>query len=183
MCLFRKIKHSFTLCLSTLHLSLVPERSVFFYHCYVKKYIKFLCCTSKSSVNFKKRQSVSLWNFLVNTLLLYIPLLTLTDGQKDRQRPNTLATHGLEEHFSSCAVVSVFWLWRKQFQVILTYHTSCAVVSIFLLRWEIVFGSTGRLFGCGGKKFQVLLLYLPYLLYRCVSFLVVAENSFWLLGF
>ncbi len=31
---------------------------------------------------------MSLWNFLVNTLLLYIPLLTLTDRQKDRQRPN-----------------------------------------------------------------------------------------------
>ncbi len=31
---------------------------------------------------------MSLWNFLVNTLLLYIPHLTLTDGQKDRQRPN-----------------------------------------------------------------------------------------------
>ncbi len=29
---------------------------------------------------------MSLWNFLVNTLLLYIPLLTLTDGQNDRQR-------------------------------------------------------------------------------------------------
>jgi hypothetical protein len=56
---------------------------------------------------------MSLWNFLVNTLLLYIPLLTITDGQNDRQRPNTPATRGLEEHFSICAVVSVFWLWRK----------------------------------------------------------------------
>jgi hypothetical protein len=25
----------------------------------------------------------------------------------------TLATRGLEEHFSSCAVVSFFWLWRR----------------------------------------------------------------------
>ena len=58
---------------------------------------------------------MSLWNFLVNTLLLYIPLLTITDGQNDRQRPNTPATRGLEEHFSICAVVSVFWLWRKKF--------------------------------------------------------------------
>ncbi len=75
---------------------------------------------------------------------------------------NTLATCGLEEHFYSCAVVSVFWLWRKQFQVILTYHTSCAVVSFFLLRQEIVFGCTGQFFGCGGKQFQVLLPYLSY---------------------
>ncbi len=29
---------------------------------------------------------MSLWNFLVDTLLLYIPLLTLTDRQNDRQR-------------------------------------------------------------------------------------------------
>ena len=45
--------------------------------------------------------------FLINTLLLYIPLLALTDGQNDRET-NTLAMRGLEEHFSSCAVVSVF---------------------------------------------------------------------------
>ncbi len=44
---------------------------------------------------------------LINTLLLYIPLLALTDGQTDRET-NTLAARGLEELFSSCAVVSVF---------------------------------------------------------------------------
>jgi hypothetical protein len=47
---------------------------------------------------------------------------------------------------------SVFWLWRE---IVLgvTYlpHTSCAVVSFFWLRWEIVFGCTDQLFGCGGK--------------------------------
>ncbi len=183
MCLFCKIKHSFTLSLSTLNLSLVPDRSVFFYQRSVKEYIKFLCYTPESSVNFKKQQSVSLWNVLVNTLLLYIPLLTLTDRQNDGLRPNTLATHGLEEHFSSWAVVSVFWLWRKQFQVILTYHTSCAIVSFLLLQQEIVFDCTGWFFGCGGKRVQVLLLYLPYQLCRCVSFFVTAGNSFWLLSF
>ncbi len=31
-------------------------------------------------------QKASLWNFLVNTLLLYIPLLTLTDRQNHRHR-------------------------------------------------------------------------------------------------
>jgi hypothetical protein len=30
-----------------------------------------------------------------------------------RRLKHTLATRGLEEHFSSCAVVSIFWLWRK----------------------------------------------------------------------
>ncbi len=72
----------------------------------------------------------------------------MTDGET-----NTLARRGLEEHFSSCAVVSVFWLWRKQLQVILTYHTSCAVVSFFC---------------CWGKQFLV----------AQVSFLVVAGNNF-----
>ena len=45
--------------------------------------------------------------FLHNTLLLYIPLLALTDRQTDRES-NTLAARGLEELFSSCAVLSVF---------------------------------------------------------------------------
>jgi hypothetical protein len=45
--------------------------------------------------------------FLIKTLLLYIPLLALTDGITDGGT-NTLAAHGLEELFSSCAVVSVF---------------------------------------------------------------------------
>ncbi len=47
--------------------------------------------------------------FLINTLLLYIPLLALTDRQ-NYGGTNTLALRGLEEPFflSSCAVVSVF---------------------------------------------------------------------------
>ncbi len=45
--------------------------------------------------------------FLINTLLLCIPLLALTDRQNHRET-NTLAARGLEELFSSCAVVSVF---------------------------------------------------------------------------
>ena len=57
-------------------------------------------------------QKASLGNFLVNTLLLYIRLLTLTDRITDRET-NTLATRGLEEHFSSCAVVSVFFSGGK----------------------------------------------------------------------
>ena len=50
---------------------------------------------------------------LVLLTLFYSTLLTLTDGQTDRQTDrgtNTLALRGLEEPFfiSSCAVVSVF---------------------------------------------------------------------------
>jgi hypothetical protein len=45
--------------------------------------------------------------FLINTLLLYIPLLALTERQNYRGT-NTLAARGLEEPFSSCAVVLVF---------------------------------------------------------------------------
>ncbi len=43
------------------------------------------------------------------TLLLYIPLLALTDRQTDRDS-NTLALRGLENLFSSCAVVSCQFL-------------------------------------------------------------------------
>ncbi len=183
MCLFRKIKHTFTLCLSTHYLSLVPERSVFFYQCSVKEYIKFLCYTPESSVNFKKRQSVSLWNFLANTLLLYIPLITLTDGQKDRQRLNTLATRGLEELFVQlCCCLSFLVVAEIVLSDTYLPYQLCHCV-FFLLRWEIVFGCTSRFFGCGGKMFQVLLPYLPYQLCRCVSFLVAAGNSCWLLSF
>jgi hypothetical protein len=45
--------------------------------------------------------------FLINTLLLYIPLLAFTHRQNDGEM-NTLAACGLENVFSSCAVVSVF---------------------------------------------------------------------------
>ncbi len=45
--------------------------------------------------------------FLINTLLLHIPLLALMDGLNDRGT-NTLTVRGLEELFSSYAVVSVF---------------------------------------------------------------------------
>jgi hypothetical protein len=55
-------------------------------------------------------QKASLWNFLVNTLLLYIPLLTLTDRITDGET-HTLVSHGLEElFFQLCCCVS-FWFW------------------------------------------------------------------------
>ncbi len=44
--------------------------------------------------------------FWINTLILYIPLLALTDRWNDRET-NTLAVHGLEElYFQVCCCVS-----------------------------------------------------------------------------
>ena len=78
-------------------------------------------------------QKASLWNFLVNTLLLYIPLLTLTDRITDKET-HTLASRGLEELlFQLCCCVS-FWFWREivfGFAYILRVQYSCVVVSVF----------------------------------------------------
>jgi hypothetical protein len=56
------------------------------------------------------------------------------------------AAHGLEELFSSCAVVSVFGSGGKEVLVLHTYvlrlEYSCGVVLVFLLWWDIVFGVT-----------------------------------------
>jgi hypothetical protein len=50
--------------------------------------------------------------FLINTLLLHIPLLALTDRWNYRGT-NTLAARGLEElFFQLCCFVS-FWFWRE----------------------------------------------------------------------
>jgi hypothetical protein len=57
---------------------------------------------------------------LINTLLLHIPLLALTNGQTDRET-NTLAAPELEELFCSCAVVSVFGSGGKYVLVLHTY--------------------------------------------------------------
>ncbi len=48
----------------------------------------------------------------------------------DGQRPNTLAARGLEELFSSCAVVSIFVLagYRFWFYILLMYLEYNAVV-------------------------------------------------------
>ncbi len=44
----------------------------------------------------EKLANIPLFLFLINTLLLYIPLLALTDRQMDRES-NTLASRGLEK--------------------------------------------------------------------------------------
>ncbi len=73
-------------------------------------------CISSTSIKTNR----NLFLFLINTLLLYIPLLALTDGET-----NTLASRGLEEPFfiSSCAVTSVFVLAgnRLWFYMLLMY--------------------------------------------------------------
>jgi hypothetical protein len=62
---------------------------------------------------------------------------------------NTLAAHGLEELFSSCAVVSVFGSGGKLVLVLHTYvlrvQYSCGVVLVFWFWREIVFGVTYNL--------------------------------------
>jgi hypothetical protein len=50
---------------------------------------------------------------LINTLLLHIPLLALTDRQNDGQRPNTLAARGLEVLFFQLCCCVNFLFWRE----------------------------------------------------------------------
>ncbi len=75
------------------------------------------------------------------------------DRQTGRET-NTLATLGLEEHFSSCAVVSVFLVVAE---IVLddTYlpYQLCRCV-FFWLRQEIVFGCTGWFLVVAGKGFR-----------------------------
>ncbi len=91
-----------------------------------------------------------------------------TDRMTDRGT-NTLAARGLEEHFSSCAVVSVFlFLQEIGFGVtyVLRVQCSCGVVSVFCFWREIVFGVTYVL----SVQYSCAIV--------CVSFLVVAGNSY-----
>ncbi len=95
--------------------------------------VVFLQCTLKEKLPI----------FLINTLLLHIPLLALTDRLNDKKM-NTLAAHGLEELFSSCAIVSVFFVVAGNgFRC---YLPTIPVVPLCLVA-QVSF------FGCGGKKF------------------------------
>ncbi len=108
--------------------------------------------------------------FLINTLLLHIPLLALTDG-RNYGETNALAARGLEELFFQLCCCVRFWFWweigfgfiyyvlmyfeyntvvvlcqflgsggKNVFGVlyVLSVQYSCAVVSVFLLWREIV---------------------------------------------
>ena len=63
-------------------------------------------------------KNASLWNFLVNTLLLYIPLLTLTDREthtltlRGMEEP-AHASRGLDEFFLQLFCCVSFWFWRE----------------------------------------------------------------------
>ncbi len=90
--------------------------------------------------------------FLINTLLLHIPLLALTDGRNDRGM-NTLAARGLEElFFQLCCCVSFLDMAGNSFRC---YLPTIPVVplSLFLVAAGNSFGLHRSIFGCGGKKF------------------------------
>ncbi len=96
---------------------------------------------------------MSLWNFLVNTLLLYIPLLALTNGQKDRQRNKyTPYAWAGGTFFQLCCCVSFLVVVEIVLGDTYLPYQLCRCI-FFLLRQEIVFGCTGQFFGCGGKQF------------------------------
>jgi hypothetical protein len=77
----------------------------------------------------------------------------MTDGGT-----NTLAACGLEDFFSICAVVSVFWLWRE---IVLgvTYlpYLLCRCVFFWLLQ-EIVLGCSDQFLVVAGNSFRCYLL-------------------------
>jgi hypothetical protein len=83
---------------------------------------------------------------LINTLLLHIPLLALTDGQNDWQRnKHTLCAWAGGTFFQLCCCV-IFLFWREIGFFLHTYvlrvQYSCGVVLVLWLRQEIVFDVT-----------------------------------------
>ncbi len=107
---------------------------------------------------------------LINTCLLHIPLLALTDGRTELQTEKQIHSLrvGQRNLFTSCAVVSVFlFLQEIGFGVtyVLRVQYSCGVVLVFWFWREIVFCVTYVLsvqYSCAVS---------------CVSFLVVVGNS------
>ena len=86
--------------------------------------------------------------FLINTLLLHIPLLALTHGQNDRQRNEyTRYAWAGGTFFQLCCCVS-FLFWREigfWFYILLMYleYNTVVVLCQFFWFWrEIVFGVT-----------------------------------------
>jgi hypothetical protein len=84
---------------------------------------------------------------LINTLLLNIPLLALTDGQTEwRTEKKIHSLHvGWRNFFSSCAVVSVFWFWWEigyGVTYVIWVQYSCGIVLVFWFWQEIIFGVT-----------------------------------------
>ncbi len=120
-----------------------------------------------------------------NTLLLYIPLLALTDRQNHRQRDEyTRYVWAGGRFFQLCCCVSFLFvaeivlsdtylpyqLYHCVFFFVATGNSFQLHRSAFWLWQEIVFGVTS-------------LPIVPYQLCCCINFLVAAGNSFWLLSF
>ncbi len=100
------------------------------------------CCVlcRNTSNSYVIPQKASLRNFLIKTLLLYIPLLTLTDRITDEET-HTLASRGLEElFFQLCCCVS-FWFWREigfGFTYLRTLLNNFFGTNIFLIVVEVL---------------------------------------------
>jgi hypothetical protein len=90
---------------------------------------------------------------LINTHLLHIPLLALTDGQTDRERAEyTSCAWAGGTFFQLCCCVSFLVVAEIVLGDTYLPYQLCRC-AFFLLRGEIVFGCTGWFFGCGDKKF------------------------------
>jgi hypothetical protein len=75
----------------------------------------------------------------------FTPYPSLSPYSQTDRETNTLAARGLEQFFSSCAVVLVFWFWLEiGFGVtyVLRVQYSCGIVLVFWFWWQIVFGVT-----------------------------------------
>jgi hypothetical protein len=85
--------------------------------------------------------------FLINTLLLHIPLLALTHKQNDRRRNKYTCCAWAGDTFFPVVVLcqflvlagNRFWFYILMY---LEYKYSCCVVLVFWFWWEIVFGVT-----------------------------------------
>jgi hypothetical protein len=104
-------------------------------------------------------------------------------GQAASLKTVTLAAHGLEEFFSSCAVVSVFWLWQE---IVL----GVTYLPYQLCRCVFFLVAAGNSFGLHRSVFwlwQEIVLGVSYLptipVVPLCQFLVAAGNSFWLHSF
>ena len=81
----------------------------------------------------------------MNTLLLYVPLLALTDRQTDRRNEYTYFAWAGGTFFQlCCCVVSVFGSGGKKVLVYIRMYYfrvqySCGGVLVLWLQWEIIF--------------------------------------------
>ncbi len=152
---FIRSKHSFTLYISTLQLSLLylTDPQTHSHDCFLKQFQSFLCkqkLENNCSV-LPKDADRKITVYSSNTLLLCPSLSPYrqTDRQTDGQM-HTVAACGLEEPFSSCAVVSVYWFWRE-IVVGVTYVLTVQYSTVVALC---------QFFGSGRKQLLVLLTYL-----------------------